>query len=387
MPGTRTYLDYAASTPVDPRVMDVMIPFFTEEYGNSSAVHIWGQNAENAIEGSRETIAGILGCKPNEIIFTSCGSESDNLALRGVAFAAREIKDAQHILISPVEHHAVINTAADLVQHHGFEVELLPVDSHGIVSPNDLDSRIREDTALVSIIYANNEVGTINNVGELGEICQAHDVPLHTDAVQAASQLDMKVDELNVNLVSLGAHKFYGPKGVGALFIRSGTNIYPIQTGGSQEYGLRAGTPNTPLIVGMAKAFEITSRSRAEHNKKYAELRDRLLTVVPNLIPDTRVTGHPSRRLPNHASFVFQGVDGNQLLAALDASGFGCSSGSACKTGDPSPSDVLIAIGLTADWALGSLRVTVGRGTLNEDIERFLGVLPETVKRLRKLKT
>jgi cysteine desulfurase len=386
MPETRAYLDYAASTPVDARVMDAMVPYFTEEYGNSSAVHIWGQNAENAVEGSRETIAEILGCKPSEIVFTSCGSESDNLALRGVAYAARENRNARHILVTPVEHQAVLNTAVDLAQHHGFEVELLPVDSHGCVSPDDLASRIREDTALVSIIYANNEIGSINKISELGEICQIRDVPLHTDAVQAASQLDMKVDELNVDLVSLGAHKFYGPKGVGALFIRSGTNVFPIQTGGNQEYGLRAGTPNTPLIVGMAKAFEITAQSRAEYNKKYAELRDRLLTTVPDLIPDTRITGHPTHRLPNHASFIFQGVDGNLLLAALDVAGFGCSSGSACKTGDPTPSDVLIAIGFTDEWALGSLRITVGRGTLNKDIDRFLRVIPDTVKRLREVK-
>jgi cysteine desulfurase len=382
----RTYLDYAASTPVDSKVMDAMIPYFTEEYGNSSSVHIWGQRADNAIEDSRESIARIIGCKSREIVFTSCGSESDNLAIRGVAYAARELRDAKHILVTPVEHHAILNTAGDLAQHHGFEVELVPVDSQGSVSPDDLATRIREDTALVSIIYANNEIGTINDISKLGEICQSRGVPLHTDAVQAASQLNCDVDALQVDLLSLGAHKFYGPKGVGALYIRSGTNIYSTQTGGSQEYGLRAGTPNTPLIVGMAVALEMTSMSRIEYNQKYAKLRDRLLTTTPDLIPDTRISGHPTNRLPNHASFIFRGVDGNQLLAALDAAGFGCSSGSACKTGDPTASDVLIAIGLTDDWALGSLRVTVGRGTSNEDIDRFLDVIPNTVKRLREVK-
>ncbi|MCK5646057.1 MAG: cysteine desulfurase [Anaerolineales bacterium] len=380
-----TYLDYAASTPVEPRVLDAMLPYFSEQYGNPSAVHIWGQKAENAVERSREKIATILDCKPNEIVFTSCGSESDNLALRGVALEARETKNARHILITPVEHHAVLNTAKDLEHLHGFEVEFLEVDSLGLVSPEDLTSKIRSDTALVSIIFANNEIGTINDVHALGDICQSKNVPLHTDAVQAASQLSMKVNELNVQLLSLGAHKFYGPKGIGALYVRSGINISPSQTGGGQEFGLRAGTSNVPLIVGMAEAFEITNATRTDHNEKYRKLRDRLLSSIPNLVPDSRITGHPIHRLPNHASFVFRGVDGNQLLAALDAAGFGCSSGSACKTGDPTPSDVLLAIGLPAQWALGSLRVTVGRSTQDEDIEHFLGVLPAIIEQLRKV--
>ncbi len=380
-----TYLDYAASTPVEPRVLDAMLPYFSEQYGNPSAVHIWGQKAENAVERSREKISTILGCKPTEIVFTSCGSESDNLALRGVALKARQTKKARHILITPIEHHAVLNTAKDLDHLHGFEVEFLEVDSYGLVSPEDLASKIRPDTALVSIIYANNEIGTINDVRALGDICQSKNVPLHTDAVQAASQLSMKVNELNVQLVSLGAHKFYGPKGIGALYLRSGINISPSQTGGNQEYGLRAGTSNVPLIVGMAEAFEITTDILAVQNEKYRKLRDKLLNSIPNLVPDSRITGHPTHRLPNHASFVFRGVDGNQLLAALDAAGFGCSSGSACKTGDPTPSDVLLAIGLPAVWALGSLRVTVGRGTQDEDIERFLGVLPTIIKQLREV--
>lgn len=379
------YLDYAASTPVDPRVLDAMLPYFSEQYGNPSAVHIWGQKAENAVERSREKIATILGCKPNEIVFTSCGSESDNLALRGVARKARETNNARHILVTPVEHHAVLKTAKDLEHLHGFEVEFLEVDSYGLVSPEDLASKIRTDTALVSIIYANNEIGTINDMRALGDICQAKNVPLHTDAVQAASQLSMKVNELNVQLVSLGAHKFYGPKGIGALYVRSGINISPTQTGGSQEFGLRAGTSNVPLIVGMAEAFEITTDIRADQNEKYRKLRDRLLSSIPNLVPDSRITGHPAHRLPNHASFVFRGVDGNQLLAALDAAGFGCSSGSACKTGDPTPSDVLLAVGLPAEWALGSLRVAVGRGTQAEDIERFLAVLPTIIEQIREV--
>jgi cysteine desulfurase len=386
MSGKSTYLDYAASTPVDPLVMDAMLPYFTNQYGNASAVHRWGQRAETAIEQSRESIATMLGSTPGEIVFTSCGSESDNLALRGVAFAARESRNAQHILVSPVDHHAVLNTAFELAHNHGFELELLPVDSHGSVTVEDLSAMIRDETAIVSIIYANNEIGTINALNELGSVCRSKNVPFHTDAVQAASQLNVKVDELNVDLLSLGAHKFYGPKGVGALYIRSGLDVNPIQTGGSQEGGMRAGTPNTPLIVGMAKALEITVANRLENNRRYTVLRDRLINNIPDLVSDVRITGHPTHRLPNHASFAFKDVDGNQLLAALDLAGFGCSSGSACKTGDPTPSDVLSAIGLPDDWALGSLRVTVGRSTHEEEIERFLEILPTTITNLREVR-
>jgi cysteine desulfurase len=375
MPNTTTYLDYAASTPVDPEVVEAMLPYFTQIFGNSSAVHGWGQKAETAVEESRQTLSSILGCTSDEIVFTSCGSESDNLALRGVAYAARATRNAGHILVSPVDHHAVLHTAQDLAQNHGFEVELLPVDEYGRVSPSSLKAGIRENTAIVSIIYANNEIGTINNINELGEICRSYQIPFHTDAVQAASQLEVNVESLNVDLLSIGAHKFYGPKGV-----------YPVQTGGSQEGGLRAGTPNTPLIVGMAKALQITAESRDEHNRKYTRQRDLLLSQIPKLIPDSKITGDPRLRLPNHASFVFQAIDGNQLLAALDLAGFGCSSGSACKTGDPTPSDVLTAIGLPDDWALGSLRVTLGRQTKDEDLERFLHVLPEIITRLRQVR-
>lgn len=386
MPSSQIYLDYAASTPVDSEVVEAMLPYFTDLYGNSSAVHLWGQKAENAIERSRQILADVLGCASSEVIFTSCGSESDNLALRGVAYAARQTRNAKHILVSPVDHHAVLHTAEDLAKNHGFELELLPVDEYGRVSPDTLKSRIREDTAIVSIIYANNEIGTINDISQLGNVCRQHQIPFHTDAVQAASQLDVNVGTLNVDLLSIGAHKFYGPKGVGALYVRSGLEITPVQTGGGQEYGLRAGTPNTPLIVGMARALQITAAHREEHNRGYIRQRDLLLSQIPELVPDAKVTGHPNHRLPNHASFVFRAVDGNQLLAALDLSGFGCSSGSACKTGDPEPSDVLTAIGLPEEWALGSLRVTVGRQTKDEELERFLTILPDAVARLRRVK-
>lgn len=379
------YLDYSASTPVDPRVTQAMLPYFDEVYGNPSSIHQWGQRTEAAVELARETIAGILGCSTQEVVFTSCGSESDNLALRGVALQARNERRANHILVSPVDHHAVLHTAQDLAQNFGFEVEFLPVTKDGIVEPHALEGAIRVDTAIVSIIYANNEIGSINPLKELGAICRAHGVPFHSDAVQAASQLDIRVDELGVDLMSLGAHKFYGPKGVGVLYIRAGTPVQPIQTGGGQEFGLRSGTSNVPLIVGMAKALEITHVERSIHNAHYASLRNMLLDSIPESVPESRITGHPAQRLPNHASFIFRNADGNKLLTFLDAAGFGCSSGSACKTGDPTPSDVLLAIGIDREWALGSLRVSVGRPTRVEEIQSFIEVLPEKISRVRRL--
>jgi cysteine desulfurase len=377
------YLDHAATTPVDPRVLEAMMPYFSQRFGNPSSIHRWGQQADAAVEDSRQTVAKILGCSAGEIIFTSCGSESDNLALRGAAYAARESRAANHIITTPVEHEAVLHTALDLAEHHGFDLEFLPVDTNGRVNPGDLSKSIRTETAVVSIIYANNEIGSINPIPELGAICSERGVPLHTDAVQAAGHLSIKVDDLSVDMMSIGAHKFYGPKGIGALYLRSGTKLMPTQTGGSQEYNLRAGTLNTPLIVGLAKALAIVMDEHEKYNRDARTHRDRLISTFPSLIPDVRLTGDPVYRLPNHASFVLRGVDGNQLLAALDLAGFGCSSGSACKTGDSEPSKVLTAIGLPIEWALGSLRVTVGRGTTHQDIESFLDTLPSLVERLQ----
>ncbi|MFQ5616177.1 MAG: cysteine desulfurase family protein [Anaerolineales bacterium] len=380
----KTYLDYAATTPVDPRVLDAMLPYFTETFGNPSSVHTFGQRAEAARETARETMAGLLNCQPEEVVFTSCGSESDNLALRGAAFGACEKRVASHILISPVEHHAVSVTAGQLARLHGFDVEYLPVDEYGMVHPDEVAARLRDDTALVSVIYANNEIGTLNPIAEIGAVCRARGVPLHTDAVQAGAYMRLDMDALNVDLMSLGAHKFYGPKGVGVLYARAGTPIVPVQTGGGQEYGLRAGTSNVPYIVGMARAFELVQRDLNSDPPRLGALRDRLVGHILEEIPDSRLTGHPTRRLPNHASFVFKGVDGNALLMMLDVAGFACSSGSACKTGLPEPSEVLTAIGLPREWGLGSLRVTLGKGTTPEGVERFLQVLPETVARARQ---
>jgi cysteine desulfurase len=384
-PNEKIYLDYAATTPVDGRVLEAMLPYFSTVFGNTSSVHTYGQQAEAALEDSRQALADGLNCTPGEVLFTSCGSESDNLALRGVALAARARHSADHILISPVEHHAVLRTAQQLARLHGFEVEYLPVDENGWVSPEVVASHLRKTTAIVSVIYANNEIGTINPIAEIGAVCREHGIPFHTDAVQAAAYLPVDVETLNVDLLALGAHKFYGPKGVGALYVRKGTPIKPVLTGGSQEFGLRAGTHNTPYIVGMSEAFRQAQSERAQRIAQVQPLRDRLIGRVLEEIPEVHLTGHSSLRLPNHASFVFNRVDGNALLMALDVAGFACSSGSACKTGDPEPSDVLIALGFSREWALGSLRVTLGTGTTAGQVEAFLDQLPELVRRVRLL--
>ncbi len=384
-PSDAIYLDYAATTPLDDRVLEAMLPYFKQIFGNTSSIHQVGQQAEAALENSRLTIAAGMNCQPGEIIFTSCGSESDNLALRGTAFAARKNRSADHILISPVEHHAVTRTAQQLARLHGFEVEYLPVDEFGGVLPDEVANRLRKTTAVVSVIFANNEIGTINRISEIGKVCRNAGIPFHTDAVQAAAFLKMDVEDLNVDLVSLGAHKFYGPKGVGALYVRRGTPILPVLTGGSQEFGLRAGTHNVPYIVGMACAFQLAQDERKMRTASLTPLRDRMIAQVLEEIPETCLTGHPIERLPNHASFVFHNMDGNALLMMLDLAGFACSSGSACKTGDPAPSEVLTALGFDENWALGSLRVTLGIGNQPAEIEKFLAVLPGEVERARSI--
>ncbi|MCK4978337.1 MAG: cysteine desulfurase [Anaerolineales bacterium] len=381
----KIYLDYAATTPIDPRVMKVISPYFSQVFGNPSSVHTFGQQTEAALEKSRETVSHYLSCRPDEIIFTSCGSESDNLALRGAAIAAQRDRDAKHILISPVEHHAVTNTAIQLSELYGFELEYLPVNEFGQVNPADVAGRLRENTAVISVIFANNEIGSINPIGEIGAICRERGIPFHTDAVQAAAYLPVDVDELMVDLLAIGAHKFYGPKGVGALYVRKGTPIVPSQTGGGQEFGLRAGTSNIPYIVGLAEALRLANDEQAQRQAHLMALRDRVIGYVLKEIPDTKLTGHPVQRLPNHASFVFRGVDGNALLTILDVEGFACSSGSACKTGDPEPSEVLTSLGIDQEWALGSLRVTLGTHTTAEDVETFLAVLPKVVQQARSL--
>jgi len=379
------YLDYAATTPVDPRVLNTMLPYFNETFGNPSSVHLYGQQTEAAVESARATVAAVLNCHPDEIVFTSCGTESDNLAIRGTALAMREKTGANWILTSRAEHHAVSKTAEQLERHYGFQVEWLETDETGMVSPETVEKAVCKDTAIVSIMYANNEIGTVNPVAEIAAKCRAHHVPFHTDAVQAAAYLPVDARSLGVDLMSLGAHKFYGPKGVGVLYVRKGTPIFPLQTGGGQESGLRAGTQNVPYIVGFAEALRLTAEEREQRITHVRPLRDRIIGTVLEEIPDSRLTGHPITRLPNHSSFTFKGMDGNLLLTLLDAAGFACSSGSACKTGNPEPSEVMTAIGLSPEWGLGSLRVTLGAGTTPVHVDALLKALPKLVMKAREL--
>jgi cysteine desulfurase len=381
----KIYLDYAATTPLDERVFTAMRPFFREHFGNPSSIHRYGQRAEAAVDEAHETVAAVLGCRPDEIVFTSGGSESDNLALRGAALAVREQTGANRILTSRAEHPAVSKTAADLEKHYGFQVEWLEVDEYGRVMPQVVERALTPQTALVSVMYANNEIGTINPIREIAEVCHRHGVLFHTDAVQAAAYLPLNVDALGADLLSLGAHKFYGPKGVGALYVRKGTPLLAVLTGGGQENGRRAGTSNVPYLVGLAEALRLTAEEREARAAHVRPLRDHIIGAVLEEIPAARLTGHPVERLPNHASFVFEGANGNLLLQLLDAAGFACSSGSACKTGNPEPSEVMTALGLPRTWGLGSLRVTLGVHTTAEEVEQFLKTLPELLEKTRQL--
>lgn len=379
------YLDYAATTPVDSRVINAMTHYFNVSFGNPSSIHRVGQAAEAAVEEARERVAACINCRPDEVVFTSCGSESDNLALRGTAFAMSETRGAKRIITSRTEHHAVSKTAEDLEKHHGFKVEWLEVDKHGMVSAKAVQKALDDNTAIVSVMYANNEIGTINPINQIAEACKANGAVFHTDAVQAGAYLPINVDELGVDMLSLGGHKFYGPKGVGALYVRKGTPLFSQVTGGGQESGLRAGTSNVPYIVGFAEALHLSVKEREERVAHVKPLRDRITGMVLEEIADTMLTGHPDSRLPNHASFVFKDVDGNTLLQMLDAAGFACSSGSACKTGNPEPSEVMTEIGLDREWGLGSLRVTLGSRTTTQDVDQFISVLPGLVEKARKI--
>ena len=379
------YLDYAATTPVDDRVLQAMLPYFIDSFGNPSSIHRFGQKAENAIESARETVAGVLNCRPEEIIFTSCGSESDNLALRGTALAIRKMHGREGILTSQAEHHAVSMTATHLEEVFHFNIDWMEIDEYGMILPQTVAQVISEKTALVSVMLANNEIGTINPIREISDICHENGAIMHSDAVQAAGYLPLDVDDLGVDLLSLGGHKFYGPKGVGALYVRKGTLITPVQTGGGQEYGIRAGTQNVPFIVGFAEALRLTETEREQRTAHVKPLRDRIIGSVLENIPDSMLTGHPEKRLPNHCSFVFKGVDGNLLLTLLDSAGFACSSGSACKTGNPEPSEVMNLLHLPSEWGLGSLRITLGKYSTVDEIERFLAILPNIIEKARNL--
>ncbi len=376
------YLDHSATTPVDPRVRDAMLPYFDQIFGNPSSLHRFGQQALAAVEAARRMVADILQAHPEDIVFTANGSEADNLALRGVAFANRS--RGNHIITTPIEHHAILNTCKQLEDEFGFEVTRVPVDRYGMVDPDDIARAITDRTILVSVMYANNEVGTIEPLHEIAEIARARGVYFHTDAVQAGGYLDVNVEHLGVDLMSLGAHKFHGPKGVGVLYVRPGTNLLPMQTGGSHERGRRAGTENVPYIVGFARALEIAQAEREETNGRLRAMRERLAEGLLEGIPGAEFTGHPRQRLPGHSSFVIPGVVGDEMVFALDLQGIAVSTGSACTAGSAEPSHVLAAMGYPPDLARGALRVTLGRGNTEADIERAIREMPETVARLRE---
>ncbi len=375
---TTVYLDHSATTPVDPRVLEAMIPYFTQSFGNASSGHGIGRAADKAIENARETIANVLNCRPSEIVFTSGGSESDNIAVRGAAWGARE--RGKHLITTPIEHGAVGKTVEQLVAAQGFTSTVLPVDQTGLVSPVDFLSACRPDTTFASIIYANNEVGTVQPIRELAALAHAHGILFHTDAVQAAGQLTLNVQKLGVDLLSISGHKFYGPKGVGALYVREGVTLLTPQTGGSQEFGLRAGTHNTPSIVGLAEALKLAYADLEARTAHYAALRTRLIGEVLRAIPGAVLTGHPIQRLPSHASFVFTSSLHENLLAYLDERGIAASAASACKAGSAKPSSVLLALGYDPDVAARSLRLTVGLHTTPEDIAYAVDTLKDLLR-------
>ncbi len=384
-PRRTVYLDHSASTPCDPRVVEAMMPYFSEVYGNSSSSHSFGRKAEIAIDNARETLARVLNCKPNEVIFTSGGSESDNLAVRGAGWMGRAQGKGAHLITTPVEHSAVSAPIKQMTGLQGFKSTFLPVSSEAWVDPEDLAVALRDDSTLVSVIYANNEVGTIAPIPQLAEQAHARGALFHTDAVQAAGQLTLDVQALGVDMLSLSAHKFYGPKGVGALYVREGIDLVSAQAGGSHERGRRAGTHNTTFIVGMAKALEITHAERENRIAHYRAMRDQLIDGVLSRVPDAILTGHREHRLPSHASFIIPGVDSSKLMMHLDMRGVAASGGSACKTGNPEPSGVLLAMGYSPEDATGSLRLTVGLHTTEEDIDYAVSAVQESVEKLRAL--
>jgi cysteine desulfurase len=382
----RIYFDHAATTPTDERVVQAMLPYLTNAWGNASSIYAEAREARKGLDGARRIVADVLGCKPNEVIFTSGGTEADNLALRGVAYAARRRGD--HIITTAIEHHAVLHECEQL-EKDGFRVTYLRVDREGFVDLDELRAALDEGTIIVSVMYANNEVGTIEPITEVARLVKEHDprIAVHTDAVQAAGALDLDVDALGVDLLSIAAHKIYGPKGVGALFVRNRTPFLPQTVGGSQERNRRAGTENVAGAVGLATALRLAHDEMAERNAHLVAMRDRLLEEVPRRIPGTIVTGPQdhSRRLPNSASFAFENVEGEAVLLQLDLLGVAASSGSACTTASLEPSHVLVAMGVPERYQRGSLRLTLGKGNTMTEVDRLLDVLPPAVGKIRAL--
>lgn len=376
------YMDYSATTYTKKEVLDEMLPYFTEKFGNPSSIYTFGRRSKSAVEDSREKVAKAIGALPDEIYFTAGGSESDNWALKGVAFANR--KKGNHIITTKIEHHALLHTC-EYLEKQGFEVTYLDVDEYGMINLDDLKNAIKDNTILISIMFANNEVGTIQPIEEIGKIAHEHGIVFHTDAVQAVGNVEIDVKKMNIDMLSLSAHKFYGPKGIGALYIRKGIRIDNLIHGGGQERKRRAGTENLPGIVGLGKAIELATSNIEEHNKKISSLRDRLLKGIMDRIPYTKLNGHPEKRLPGNINVSFHFIEGESLLLMLDQKGICGSTGSACSSGSLDPSHVLLAIGLPHEIAHGSLRLSLGDGNTDEDVDYVLDVLPGIVQRLRDM--
>jgi cysteine desulfurase len=381
-PSRRVYFDHSATTRVLPEVVEAITPFFLEKFGNASTLHSWGREARAAMEDARKKVAVLINADPKEIIFTSGGTESNNLAIKGTAMYKAKTKG--HIITSRIEHHAVLEPCRYL-KAFGFELTELPVSSDGLVDAGDVERAIRNDTVLISIMTANNEIGTIQPVREIGKIAQSKGIPFHTDAVQAMAKMPIDVKADNIDMLSLSAHKFHGPKGVGALYVKKGTKIEAIIQGGGQERSLRSSTENIPGIVGLGKAAEIAKRDMESTTAKMKVLRDRIINRVPELVPDSYLNGHKTKRLVNNAHFRFDYIEGEGLILQLDLLGIAASTGSACSTGSLEPSHVLLAMGLSHEQAHGSLRVTLGRENTDEEVSYFLDVLPGVVSKLRAI--
>lgn len=379
------FLDYSATTPVDPRVVEAMLPYWTEAYGNPSSSHSYGRAANQGLEESRRSIARILNAHPSEIIFTGCGSEADNMALRGAMWAARQEGRGNHMITSVIEHEAILATAHQLNEVFGFDLTVVGVDEDGRVDPAEVEAAIRPDTVLISIMAANNEIGTIQPIMEIGELARQHGALFHSDAVQAAAIWPWDMETQPVDMLTLAAHKFYGPKGVGILYLRRGVNLVSSLTGGSQEEGRRAGTSNVAFAVGAAKALEIATETRQDYLDHCIPLRDRLIAgVLEQFSPaDCQLTGHREDRLPYHTSFVFNGLTGSDILMHLDLLGIAGSSGSACSSGNPAPSKILESLGLGETWTRGGLRLTLGRQTTAAQIDYVIEHVPQAINWLR----
>ena len=376
------YFDYAATTATKEEVLKEMLPYFTLNYGNASSIYSIGRKSKKAVEESRHKVAHAIGAEAKEIYFTSCGSESDNLAIKGVAFANKE--RGNHIITTKIEHPAVLHTCQHL-EKDGFRVTYLNVDSDGLINLKELEEEITPQTILISVMFVNNEIGTIQPIKEIGEIAKKHNIYFHTDAVQAIGNVRINVNQLNIDLLSMSAHKFYGPKGMGALYVRSGVKFEKIQDGGHQERNMRAGTENVAGIVGLGKAIELAYENFDEYNKKLTDLRDYYFSQVEEKIPDIKINGHRTKRLPGNANISFKFIEGESLLLYLDARGICASSGSACTSGSLDPSHVLLAIGLPHEIAHGSLRVTFGDDNTKEDVDFLVETLVEIVARLRNM--